>query len=364
MATTGYTLPVFAAVAAKAAIAHLFQISTAVAKGAGVQTVQVDLLRNDGVVTVPVESVARIDENTTLAIARSEPGNNLDLTRDTPIWAWVQRRSRVGDEAALTLEGGEGIGRNTEGEAAIYRYARELMGANLVDLIPSGQAVTVRIILPEGQRLATRTSNAAFGIVEGLSLLGTSGISVPHTAMDKLEEAKGALRQVLESDLNLPVVFCLGANGQRVATQLGLDLERVVLVGNWIGPLLVEAAILGAKTVHLVGYHGKLIKLAGGIFNTSSHVADGKFEILMAIALPFVELQTLHQLAELSTLNDAAKLLACQGEVGERVWGAVAKKAAERSQNYAQKYGDRDLNVAVTLFNREGSILGRYPASV
>ncbi|MEM9246680.1 MAG: cobalt-precorrin-5B (C(1))-methyltransferase CbiD, partial [Cyanobacteria bacterium P01_F01_bin.153] len=319
-----------------------------------------DLLRNDGVVTVPVESVARIDENTALAIARSDPGNNLDLTRDTPIWAWVKGRSRVGDEAALTLEGGEGIGRNSEGVAAIYRYARELMDANLVDLIPEGRAVTVRIILPEGRRLATRTSNAAFGIVEGLSLLGTGGISVPHTAMDKLEEAKRELRQVLESDLNSPVVFCLGANGQRVATQLGLDLERIVLVGNWIGPLLVEAAILGAETVHLVGYHGKLIKLAGGIFNTSSHVADAKFEILTAIALPYVEPQTLHSLMEFSTLNDAANFLALQGLQGEKVWAAVAKKAAERSQVYAQKYGDRSIKVAVTLFNREGTVLGQY----
>ncbi len=180
--------------------------------------------------TLPVESVARLDENTALAVTLSEPGNNLDLTRDTPIWAWVHGRSQGNNEEKITLEGGEGIGRNSEGEAAIYRYARELMDANLVDLIPEGRSLTVRIVLPEGRRLATRPSNAAFGIVEGLSLLGTGGISVPNTAMDKLEEAKLALRQVLEKDLTLPVVFCLGANGQRVAADLGLDLDRVVLV--------------------------------------------------------------------------------------------------------------------------------------
>ena len=69
---TGYTLPVFAAAAAKAAIAHLFDLEITSTE------VQLDLSRGDGIVTLPVESVARLDGNTALAIARSEPGNNLD----------------------------------------------------------------------------------------------------------------------------------------------------------------------------------------------------------------------------------------------------------------------------------------------
>ena len=36
---------------------------------------------------------------------------------------------------------------------------------------------------------------------------------------------------------------------------------------HWIGPLIVDAAIK-VKAVILFGYHGKLIKLAGGIFHT------------------------------------------------------------------------------------------------
>ncbi|MEM1426146.1 MAG: cobalt-precorrin-5B (C(1))-methyltransferase CbiD [Cyanobacteria bacterium P01_H01_bin.130] len=356
MSGAGYTLPVFAVVAAKAAIAHLFEIEKSPSE------VQVDLLRGDGVVALPVEAVARLDGDTALAIARSDPGNNLDLTRDMAIWAWVQRRSRASDEPWLVLEGGEGIGRDGAGEAAIYRYARQVMDANLVDMVPQGWAVTVRIIFPTGRSLALRTSNAAFGIVDGLSLLGTSGIAEPHTALEKLEDAKNALRQVLEKDAEMPVVFCLGANGQQVAQRLGIDAGRVVLVGNWIGPLLVEAAILGAKTVHLLGYHGKLIKLAGGIFNTSSHIADGKFETLVAIALPLVDSKILQELMTLPTLNDAAKMLSGLGSAGEAVWAAVAEKAAVRSQGYAQKYGDRKIEVAVTLFDREGTILGRYPS--
>ena len=59
----------------------------------------------------------------------------------------------------------------------------------------------------------------------------------------------------------------------------------IIKVGNWIGPLIVDAAIKNVKTVILFGYHGKLIKLAGGIFHTHNHLADGRIEILVYLAV-------------------------------------------------------------------------------
>ena len=35
----------------------------------------------------------------------------------------------------------------------------------------------------------------------------------------------------------------------------------------------------------LFGYHGKLIKLAGGIFHTHNHLADARIEILVCLAV-------------------------------------------------------------------------------
>ena len=59
----------------------------------------------------------------------------------------------------------------------------------------------------------------------------------------------------------------------------------IIKIGNWIGPLLVDAAIKKVKTVILFGYHGKLIKLAGGIFHTHNHLADARIEILVYLAV-------------------------------------------------------------------------------
>lgn len=45
-------------------------------------------------IRIPVEQVAALEKTTALAITRSDPGPHLDLTRDTPVWAWVRLEER------------------------------------------------------------------------------------------------------------------------------------------------------------------------------------------------------------------------------------------------------------------------------
>ena len=65
---------------------------------------------------------------------------------------------------------------------------------------------------------------------------------------------------------------------------MGIKRDRIIKTANWLGPLLAEAGVLGVPKLLLFGYHGKLIKLAGGIFHTHHHLADGRLEILVAAA--------------------------------------------------------------------------------
>ena len=44
----------------------------------------------------------------------------------------------------------------------------------MLELIPEGLKLRLEIIFPRGKFLAERTSNKAFGIVEGLSIIGTT----------------------------------------------------------------------------------------------------------------------------------------------------------------------------------------------
>ncbi|MBD2434022.1 MULTISPECIES: cobalt-precorrin-5B (C(1))-methyltransferase CbiD [Fischerella] len=346
MARTGYTLPVFAVAAAKAALMHLNSKNSQV-------SVEIDLL--PGIAEIPISQVATLESHSALAITLSDPGDNLDLTRNTPIWAWVRLSPR--QSQALVLEAGEGLGKTASGEAAIYSYARRLFDANLLPLIPPEQTVTVSIILPEGRQLAQRTSNEAFGILEGLSLLGTSGISQPLSAADHLEEFRQSLQTKVRDCTDL--VFCIGNNGMQVAQRLGIPESAIAQTGNWIGAMLVEAGLYHANSVLLLGYQGKLIKLAGGIFNTSSHLADAKLEIISAAVVAVGgDLQAVSAVLEAKTADAAHKKLIELG-LSELVFGKLAEKISHKATAYVQKYANVTLKVGTVLFDRKGEIISQ-----
>lgn len=354
MARTGYTLPVFAVAAAKAALMHLCKPPNPPYEGALALSTQIDLLPE--VAEIPISQIATLDSYSALAITLSDPGDNLDLTRNTPIWAWVKLSER-GAQPPLILVAGEGLGKTASGESAIYSYARRLFDANLLPLIPTNLTATVTIILPEGRQLAQRTSNEAFGILEGLALLGTSGISQPLSAAEHLEEFRQSLQDKVKvcSDL----VFCIGSNGMQVAERLGLPQQAIAQTGNWIGALLVEAGLHQANSVLLLGYHGKLIKLAGGIFNTSSHIADAKLEIISAAVVAVGgNIQAVQAVLEAKTADAAQKKLLELG-LAESVFRHLSAKISYKAQAYVQKYANASLKVGTILFDRHGDIISQ-----
>ncbi|HEY9836433.1 MAG TPA: cobalt-precorrin-5B (C(1))-methyltransferase CbiD, partial [Vampirovibrionales bacterium] len=315
------------------------------------QTVTLDLIPESS--EIPIHQVAQLDTTSALAITLSDPGDNLDLTRNTPIWAWVKSTPR--QSQPLILEAGEGLGKTQTGEPAIYYYARQLFERNLVPLIPENKTIIVSIILPEGRQLASRTSNAAFGILEGLALLGTSGISQPLSSADHLDEFRQDLQCKVKNSPHL--TFCIGNNGLRVAQRLGISESAIVQTGNWIGALLVEAGLHGAESILLLGYQGKLIKLAGGIFNTSSHIADAKLEILSAaVVRAGGDMATVEAVLQAKTA-DAAYLTIKERGLAEGVFNHLAKKINLNAQNYVKKYADTTLNISTILFDRKGEII-------
>lgn len=364
----GYTLPVFACAAAVAALHWLRH-------GQPVQSVLVDLINPNQTVEIPIEQAAGLQEGMALAITRSDPGDNLDLTRDTPIWAlveWIgedeQPEEQQSSEAeatkeAIVIKGGEGIGRqmNAGGQAAIYIYAQQLLRENLARLLKPREKIQVTIILPEGRRLASRTSNAAFGVVEGLSLLGTRGISQPLSAPAQLDVFRDDL-QTKASCFDC-LVFCVGENGLDLAQKLGINSEQLIKTANWLGPLLVEAGLQGVKAILLFGYHGKLMKLAGGIFHTHHHLADGRLEILTAhcaqVGLPTTVLQAVFAspTAE-AALKYLRNLDATQGsDWVSQVYGAIAEAIDQRSLGYIFNHSDRRVTVGSVLFDSDRQII-------
>jgi cobalt-precorrin-5B (C1)-methyltransferase len=364
---------VFACAAAIAALRWLRQPRA-------IASVTVNLLEPPTMAEIPVEQVAGLQPGTALAITRSDPGDNLDLTRNTPVWAMVQigeergdrEDGKDGEEAdphtphptphpKILLEAGEGIGRLANGNPAIYSYAKRLFLENLEPLLQPGETLRVTVVLPEGRKLAQRTSNEAFGVVQGLSLLGTTGISQPLSAPGQLEAYRKELEQKARQFECL--VFCVGENGLDLASKLGIAPDRQVKTANWLGPLLVEAGVQGVRSILLFGYHGKLIKLAGGIFHTHHHIADARLEILTAYCanagLPTAQLQ---QVFACQTVEDGLQYLkqldtTTGSQWVEQVYGAIVQAIDRRSQDYIHTHSDRRVTVGTVLFDRQRQIL-------
>jgi cobalt-precorrin-5B (C1)-methyltransferase len=362
----GYTLPVWVAAAARAAVAAL--------RGEGSRPVwPLLLLQGDDKppVPVPVRAAALIGDGWAMAEACCDPGDGLDLTRGLLVWTlvcWQESANALpgAEQPWLQLEAGEGVGVHAaSGEVCLSTYARTLLEVNLRPLVPEGRRLRLRVVLPQGRALAERTSNVAFGVVEGLALIGTRAETQASADPHQLDRTL----QALEAKLGAPafsgdLILVIGENGLDLAPRLGLPADLLLKVGNWVGPVLVAAGQGGVRRLLLFGYQGKLIKLAGGIFHTHHHLADGRAEVLTALAalegLSGPPLAALHGAptveAALSGLKDT------DPELASRVRARLALTIEERVSTYLERHGASGPLVGAALFDRSRKLCAVGPS--
>ena len=353
----GFTLPVWLAAAARAALGAL--------RGEPFSaTVALELLQPAGVVPIPVRAAARLGDGLALGESCCDPGDGLDLTRGLLVWVtarWLSPRAPGADAGSggdewLQLEAGEGVGvHEATGEACLSAYARRLLEANLRPLVPPGRRLGLTLALPDGRRLAERTSNAAFGVVEGLALIGTQAEVQAGADPDQLARTLAALgERVAAPGFGGDLVLVIGENGLDLAPRLGLAPELLLKAGNWLGPVLVAAAEAGVQRLLLFGYQGKLIKLAGGIFHTHHHLADGRAEVLTALAalegVGGATLAALHGAATVEAgLNELEQV---DGALAGQLRMRIATTIESRCQGYLASHGAPLIAVGAALFDR------------
>ena len=376
----GYTLPVWLALAARAAVAVL--------RGEPWQAErQLNLLQPLGWTSLPLRAAAPLPQGWALGEAVCEPGEGLDLTRGLVVWvlarwepalaapasaeATAEATTGAGEDCDwLQLEAGEGVGvhaasgPDASGQACLSAYARALLRANLRSLVPPGQRLRLHVVLPAGRALAERTSNAAFGVVEGLALIGTQAETQASADPDQLQRTLAALSARLAApDFGGDLVLVLGENGLDLAPRLGLPRQLLLKTGNWVGPVLVAAGQGGVRRLLLFGYQGKLIKLAGGIFHTHHHLADGRAEVLTALAaLEGLTGPPLEALFAAATVEAAlAQLQAADPGLAERLRARLAATIEQRAAAYLARHGAGPMAIGAVLFDRGRQVCALGP---
>jgi len=313
-------------------------------------------------IKIEIHSVGLLkDDSHALGITFAKSGLDLDITQNLEIWT-IASLEKISFNTVQTLPiniiAGSGVGiKEDTSEICISNFAKEVLYENLLDTIPKGFNLKLEIIFPNGEFLAERTSNKSFGIVDGLSIIGTSAETYSSASPDQLKEAKSKLAKLIQNDFKGKVVFVIGENGLNLAKTYNINLP-IIKIGNWIGPLLVDAAIKNVKTEILFGYHGKLIKLAGGIFHTHNHLADGRIEILVYLAVQEkVPPEIIVELSQLDNLENALLFLErFNKSLADILFYILSNTIEKRSFTYVNRYVKTDMEIASIIFDRKRKI--------
>ncbi len=352
----GFSLPLWVTGAAKSAIKKLI----------GLPFKDYELIKipkDKNLIKIKVHSSGLINgESYALGISFVDSGLDLDLTQNLEVWtiASLEKTYKASNKPLdrINIIPGYGVGIDQKtSKICISNFAKELLVENLLDIIPEGYNLNLEIIFPNGKFLAERTSNKSFGIVEGLSIIGTSAETFASASPDQLKNAKAQLKQIISNEICDTIIFVIGENGLHLAKSSKIKFP-IIKVGNWIGPLLVDAAIQKIKTVILFGYHGKLIKLAGGIFHTHNHLADARIEILVYLAVKEeLPIEIIKKLSHLNSVEDALLLLESFSlSMANKLWNKLADTIEKRSTDYVNRYTKTDMKIAAIIFDRKRSI--------
>ena len=352
----GFSLPLWVAGAARSALKKLV--------GLPFDNYELIKIPNEKKeIKIEIHSVGLLkDDSHALGITFAKSGLDLDITQNLEIWTIASLEkisfSNPVQKIPINIIAGSGVGiKEDTSEICISNFAKEVLYENLLDSIPVGFNLKLEIVFPNGEFLAERTSNKSFGIVDGLSIIGTSAETYSSASPDQLEEAKNNLAKLIQKDFKGEVVFVIGENGLNLAKTHKVNLP-IIKIGNWIGPLLVDAAIKKVKTVILFGYHGKLIKLAGGIFHTHNHLADARIEILVYLAVQEkLPLEIIVELSQLDNLENALQLLErFNKSLADKLFKNLSNTIEKRSSTYVNRYVKTDMEIASIIFDRKRKI--------
>jgi cobalt-precorrin-5B (C1)-methyltransferase len=272
------------------------------------------------------------------------------------IYAEVKKTEKRPDLTSenVIICGGEGVGRVTKaglnqpiGEAAINSGPRRMITEAVMEICGSEDVLEVIISVPGGLEASEKTFNPVLGIEGGISILGSTGIVEPMSEPAIIETIRAEMRvKWLETDEDYLVIVPGNYGMSFVKEKLGISESRIIKCSNFIGEAIDCACELGVKKLLIAGNLGKLVKLAGGIFNTHSRNADCRMDILMRCAFSAMKendcimiCDILKRLDECVTTDAAAAVLK-DADILDETMKVVTSKAMQHIQRRCRNFED------------------------
>lgn len=358
---SGYTTGTCATACVKAALYKVLNI-----KDENIKNIEVEALSGE-ILNIPIKKI-RERKNFVTVVVEKYSGDDPDVTNGIDICAKVKIYDGEKDFPKIKrgyyfnnilIYGGYGVGISTKkglqcpvGKSAINPNPLKMIENAVKEILEERNLkVEILIYIPEGRKKAKKTFNEKLGVIGGLSILGSTGILNPMSEEALKNSLYTELKVLKENTKGDWVIFSFGNYGKKYCEEKGLSKEKIIVMSNYVGFMLESAKDIGFKKIILVGHIGKAVKIAGGIYNTHSRVADCRMEIMGANAFLVGEsYENITKILKSNTVEEA-----CSYVEKKELFYLIADKAAEKSKEYLR---DENIECEVMLFSFAGKELG------
>ena len=267
---------------------------------------------------------------------------------------------------SIEIDGGEGVGRVTKpgigleiGQAAINSTPRKMIIENLTEVgkeILEKNGIKVVISIPEGKKLGPKTDNPRIGIIDGISILGTSGIVIPYSTAS----FAAAIRQQIDVVVSMgedTVILTTGGRSEDYARKiLTLPEHSFIQMGDFSGYTISQCAKKGIKKAYVCGFIGKFAKMATGVKQTHVKGSKVNMQFLSELAKKCkVEENVIQKIKNANTARNVQEIVLENSVEGffDEVCSEVYKQMKNHSENKTP--------VEIILFDFDGNVLARHP---
>lgn len=351
---TGFTTGTCATAGTKAAVLAILDQKK-------VDSVKVSLPKKNSII-IKIER-CEFEKKKARCLVIKNGGDDPDVTHGAEIWTEVILTNKP---KQIEIDGGIGVGRVTKpglgleiGSAAINPTPKKMIEENILEIgkkILEKNGISVIITVPKGKELAQKTDNPRLGIINGISILGTTGIVIPYSTAS----FAAAIRQSLDVTIamgNDTVVLTTGGRSEDFARNMIILPDHCfVQMGDFAGYTIQQCVKKKIKKIHVGGFIGKLTKIGMGVKQT--HVKGSKVdtEFLSKLAQKCnAEKRVADEIIKANTARHAYEIAVKEKVLGffDSICNEVYKQLREHSQNR--------LEIDVIMFDFEGKIIGRYP---
>ena len=355
---TGYTTGTCAAAATKAAL-------SALVSGNKLPKVNVSLPKDKHIV-IDIAWIKFVDERSVTASVIKDGGDDPDVTNGVEIWSTV---SLLESSNKIMIDGGIGVGRVTKpglgleiGKAAINPTPLKMINQAIGEILEKQQknryGLSILISVPKGEEIAKRTDNPRLGIIGGISILGTTGIVIPYSTAS----FAASIRQSIDVSIAMgsdSVILTTGGRSEDFARSIfgnSIADHAYIQIGDFIGFSIKQCAIKKIKKAYVIGFIGKLTKMAMGVKQTHVKGSNVDMNFLATLA---------NRCGANNDLVKKIKLANTARHVGELIdqsgLSMFFDVLCEEVYNHLSKDSPSDLQIKIILLDFTGKVIGNFP---